>query len=376
MFITLSAYVYFFYAQQTLNYEACKSCDGNHYLDIYSFFKNSLHEYSVHFPFNCRILIPLIASQIPLLDPELSFHFTNIFFSICAICSIYYLWTILNITNTLKFLGIFWLLFHWVGILRLNIFDVVTVDVSLYLFHTLLLIIIYKKKYSWLWLLSIVATTQKESFPSYLIFLTITAILYNTFYDKYFKLKPILLSLLLSFITKYVVIYFFPPIEEGMNSFLSVAFYIKQILLNPLLIIKWTVSIFIGFGGLFLLALKSKEKDWNPENIVLLVFAILSLGLGLIAGGDFTRITFLGFPFIMTFILLRVSDKPLLLIMISFMLSIPCFRLFSHIPPPKDYILFNHEWYPEFAQNGTVALWGIYMIICYLVISKVSKSLS
>jgi hypothetical protein len=76
--------------------------------------------------------------------------------------------------------GFFWLLIHWIGIIRHNIFDPITVDVPLYFFQAILLIIlliiILQRRYLWLIILGPLATIQKESFPALLIVALLVAL--------------------------------------------------------------------------------------------------------------------------------------------------------------------------------------------------------
>lgn len=372
-FTSLLIFIFYYLNQPSLDYNQCLKCDGNSYLSIYDFFNEQQSEYAIKFPFNGRLFVPFLASILPFSSKLLNFHLLNVFFIIISITAIYILWSDLKIGRTLKFIGLFWLIFHWIGIIRHQIFDVANVDTPLYFFHTLLLLIVYRKKYNWLPILAIIATSQKESFPVYLIVLLLFTYAYNRFYEQYFHLKPIVISLILAFATKIIINFYFPPIEQGINSFIAVLFYIKQIFINPESLVVWVVAVFTSYGAFLLLAfiIKSEEKI-KPEHQLLFLFAMLSIVLSIIAGGDFTRISFLGFPFVMTWILIRIKTTSVFNILIAFTISVPLLRILSPIPEP-DYINNFHPWFIEFSSNETVLFWSIYMIISYLLLHRIIK---
>ena len=353
-------------------YEICEKCDGNQYVDIYRNFTSSENS-EIKFPFNTRILIPFLASIVNFNNPILSFHAANILFTIISISIIYALWVKLKLNYIVIFIGLFWMMFHWIGIIRHNIFDPLNVDTPLYLFGVLLLLIAISKKWQWLPLLTVIAMSQKESFLAYLLVLLIYCFLHNRFYEKYFNLKYIVISVITAFGTKLTLTYMFPYEGQSLNSFIAVLYYIKDILANPEQIVVWIVAIFTSFGALILLALQSKiYRENKPEYNILFVLMLLSLALSIIAGGDFTRISFLGFPFIMTWILKRISEKSILEITISVILSIPLMRLFTNIPQPNYSPVF-HPWFPEFSNFETVSIWGLYLIFCWLILQNIRK---
>jgi len=180
--VLISIGLFFLYLkiQPEVTYAFSPLFDGNKYLKAYQFFMCQTDQYKVSFPFNSRILVPYLASLIPSDNPATCFLVINLIFTVLSIIGIYFLWRQLNIPAGHIMTGFFWLLTHWVGILRHNIFDPVTVDVPLYLFQTLLIFIIIKRKYLWLLILGPVATIQKESFPALLIVL-----LFISFYENY-----------------------------------------------------------------------------------------------------------------------------------------------------------------------------------------------
>ncbi|TAE49732.1 MAG: hypothetical protein EAY69_02325 [Cytophagales bacterium] len=133
----------------------------------------------------------------------------------------------------------------------------------------------------------------------------------------------------------------------------------------------------MGFGCFILLAFQNTSFQKNNQNHysgnLLLALSVGSMALGLVAGNDSTRIIFLGFPFIMTWIFLQINHEKKEIILLTLLFSLPLMRLLSVIPDAtKNWQLFA-IWYPEYAELSIVNAWGIYMFICFGVIFWVKK---
>ena len=135
--IAVALFLFYLKLQPQLSHTYSSLFDANKYLKVYNFFKGEKILYEVPFPVNSRILVPWLASWLPFEDPTKCFLIINFIGIILSIITIYLLWTSLGVSQEFIFTGFFWLLVHWVGIIRLNIFDPITVDVYLYLFQNL-----------------------------------------------------------------------------------------------------------------------------------------------------------------------------------------------------------------------------------------------
>jgi len=112
----------------------------------------------------------------------------------------------------------------------------------------------------------------------------------------------------------------------------------------------------------------------NTRNLLLL-FSLTYLAFGILAGGDMTRIIFLGFPFIATWILYELQEiktKQLLLIGV---LSLPLMMLHQAIPDPAFEWELWKSWYPEFGSPKTVLMFGVYgIVVVRVTLFKWNKS--
>ena len=382
LLIGISIVLFFLYLkiQPEITYTFSPLFDGNKYLKAYQFFNHRVDQYNIIFPFNSRVLVPYFASQLPYNNPIQNFLLINITFTILSVIGIYLLWKQLNIPTGHIMTGFFWLLIHWVGIIRHNIFDPITVDVPLYLFQTLLLLIIFKRKYLWLLLLGPIATIQKESFLGLLI-ITLLISIYDNYSNKttYKNSLIIGLALILGYVIKTTVGYYFPPLDEGKNSIIVILFHMKETIINPFRLVRWMVAIFTAYGPLLMLALwiGIKSKTVFKGDRYLIFLSLTYLFFSLFAGGDMTRIAFLGFPFIMTWILIKLEDTRGFMFKAAFIAGIPLLKLFGILPDPAytGWDKFNN-WFPEFANPVIVLLWLVYGILCLVMFRIIDKKLS
>jgi hypothetical protein len=253
--ISIGLFILYLKIQPDLNYTFSPLFDGGKYLKVYQYFAKQVEQFNAIFPINTRILVPYLAALVPLHDPVHGFLWINSMFTVLSVISIYFLWRQLDISSGHIMTGFFWLLIHWAGLIRHNIFDPITVDVPLYFFQALLIIIILKRKYLLLLLLGPIATLQKESYLGLLIVILLVS-LYNNYSSKssYKNSLIIGLALLLSYTTKAIAGYYFPPIDPGKNSIIVILFHMKETILNPFRFVRWIVAVFTAYGPLLMLA--------------------------------------------------------------------------------------------------------------------------
>lgn len=374
--LTVLTFFIFQHIQPIVSYEKVPLADGNQYSKIYYFFKKGANHQQVSFPFHSRIFVPYLASLFTGNKIIANFQAVNFIFTILSVLSIYLLWRKLKISKTLVAIGFFWLLFHWVGIIRLNQHDPITVDVPLYFFQALLFLFIMERKYLLIILISVLGTLQKESFTV----LILIVLLYSIYQivlkkDRPFDLKWIITAFIISIITKYLANYYFPPLEEGRGSVITILYHMRETLYDPFKIIRWLTAIFMAFGAfIFLSANKiTTVNDDKTIHELLLLFSLAYLFFGIFAGGDMTRIVYLGFPFIMTYILIALSQYHVKITLSALILSLPLMRLWQNIPDAGSDWEALKNWYPGFADSKFVLLWLGYGLFCFLVLFLIKK---
>ena len=361
---TVGVAFFYFHTQKTIDYTSCKLCDAHEYTKLYNYLKGYSSDYKINFPFSGRPLVPLLASFFPF-DIVTNFEIVNFIFSLLGVSAIYLLWRKLNFPFYLIGIGLFWLLFHWVGMIRFNLADPVTVDLPVYLFHTLLLFIFLTKGYRWLWILGPVATLQKESMIAFITFLFLYLIVLNLIKKEKKEFNvDVLIALVLCVLVKSTYNYFYPAIKPYQGSLRTVLLIIMECIQDPMRFSRWFVAIFMAFGFLLFLSFKKVEQKhvYDEKGGFLLLTTLVALLLGLFGGGDHTRIIFLGFPFIMTFILWVLKDVDPFSVVTSFLLSIPFMMLLNN----------EASWEgPEFIDIGRVAGWGVYIVGGGFVLDRV-----
>lgn len=383
MLVITATGLFFFYLriQPQLNHDFSTLFDATKYLEVYQYFRGEKTNMEVVFPVNTRIVVPWLASKMPFRNPIHNFLMINYFFIILSVISIYYLWKRFDLTQGYILVGFFWLLIHWVGIIRLNIFDPVTVDVPLFFFQALLMLIILQRRLFWLLILAPIATLQKESFIGLSVITFLTG-LYVYWFNKELKRKDLFLlfiAVILSVLTRQIADFYFPPQDQGKSSMLVLLFHARETVLNPFRLVRWLIGLFTAFGPLLILAIwhKAIYKKLGDGNKFLIMLSITYLGFSLLGGGDFARLAFLGFPFIMTWILVSIKNIRGFLFMIAFIMGLPLMKLFRNIPDPSTagWDRF-YNFYPEFANPVIVILWLGYAILCLLAFRTIHKKLS
>ena len=380
IFFALGTAVFFFYQehQSPLTYHFAEDFDGNDYEHIYNFFVGTEDQYAVPFPFHQRILIPFLAAQLNSGDVIKDFQLVNLVFTLLSIFLTLQLWRILKFDLRWFWFGFIWLLFHWSGLVRQNAFDPITVDVALYTIQSFFLIIILKRKFIHLLWLAPLATLQKESFIGILIVLIVYAWWHNRKTDEgYYDLRLITSALVLSLGSQILTNYFLPSSNEGKGAFITIAYHAKETLLNPFEFLRWLAAISMAFGPAVWLAALHFSKTHRYENTrnLLTIFTVLYLAYGILAGGDMTRIIFLGFPFIMTWIIYELRDVSLEFRIWLFVLSLPLFMLHGSIPDPAWERALWQSWYPEFSTPENVLMVLGYVIISFFILRLSFKNM-
>lgn len=381
IFLLVTTGLFFFYqqSQPVLSYDFAPQFDGNDYRAMHDYFVGNLSKYEVPFPFHSRILIPWLAAQLDTGNIINDFQWINLTFSLLSVFVLFQLWRTLGFELKWFFIGFGWLLFHWTGMIRLNAFDPITVDVPTFFFQALFIWLIFKRKFIWLLLLGPIATLQKESFIAILVVLTAYGLYHNKKEDDgFFDMKWIVGGLILSLLAKTIVNYYFSPLEAGKGSVITLLYHAREALLNPFELVRWFVAAFVAFGPLLMAgvfrAVKNRYYD-NRRNLLML-FSGLYLAFGILAGGDMTRIIYLGFPFIMTWMMYEFRELNTKTLWILICLSLPLTFLIKTIPDPAFEWERWQNWYPEFASIETMAYFGAYLILTLTVLIVLRKKLT
>ena len=368
VFLLTTAVVFFAYQrwQPALSYDFAPQFDGNDYRMIYYYFTGITNEFDVPFPFHQRIFVPYLAS---LFGYEIinDFQWVNFAFTLASVITLFFVWRKLGFSINWFLAGFFWLLFHWSGLVRLNAFDPITVDVPIYFFQALFLLLILKRRFIHLLWLAPLATIQKESFLALIFVLWVYAIWHNyNRQDGFYHIPTITVALIFAVIAKWVVGFYFEPSTPEKSAFVTLGYHMKQVFVHPDKGLRWLAAMSLAFGPLLWLSLLNYGKHWFYDNTrnLLVIFSGVYLSFGLLAGGDMTRIIFLGFPFLATWLMYEnqnLNRKHLFWIGI---VSLPLMFLHRQIPDPAFQWELWQSFYPEFADIKLVLLIFLYTMFC------------
>lgn len=376
LLLTLVAFFVYRAIQAPLSYELAPAFDGNDYTLIYNYFTGESEHFEVPFPFHQRVFVPFIAS---LFNQEIiqDFQWVNLVFSLLTVWMLFKLWRELGFELKWFWAGFVWLLFHWTGMIRLNAFDPITVDVPTYFFQAVFLWSVIKRKFVHLLWLVPLATSQKESFVALPIILLIYAWWHNRKTEEGFYNVPLIaVSAVLALATQWLINFYFPPIEAGKGALITIGYHAKQALLNPFEIVRWLAAISMAFGPAIWLAMNRYRRHHYYDNTrnLLVIFTGLYFAFGILAGGDMTRIIYLGFPFIATWVFYELQQADFRKHWLLLVFSLPIMMLHAIIPDPAFQWEIWQNWYPEFAQTEIVLIVLTFVMLTFLIINKTNQS--
>ncbi len=340
----LAVYLLYAFFQPTYTYSLLDlRYDAHQYAKAYNYFKGFTVNYEVAFPFNTRILMPWLASYLPFNDLVTDFVWLNGVFILATIALLTWIWLKLNIRPFWIAIALFWILFHWKGLVRMYLPDPVTADVGGYFLLTcfLALLLIEEKKLSRAWLnclfvlIAVLGTLQKEAF---IAVLGMTVLLTGKNSDTAGITKPLLLSFCLSIAVYCLVAFYFPAASTDWrnNSIVSVLRGMKRYAEHPDLFLSVPVSWFLAYGTFWLALLPFrflKAVDNSTSRFSFLIpHFFLWLFLSVFGGGDTARILYNGMPFVLTFLLLKLNRLPTWTGGYVLLTSLPLMRL-SQLEP-------------------------------------------
>lgn len=384
----MAVYLLYAYVQPTYSYHLLDShYDALKYAKAYDYFKGFAPDYHLSFPFNTRIFMPWLAAQLPFNDLKTDFIWLNGLFSVLTVGMLTFVWQKLQIRLSLILIGLFWVLFHWKGLVRMYLPDPVTVDVGGYFWLTSSLTLLLQGEgdnvpiFNWnrlvktcFWIfIAVLGTLQKESFIAVLgvtalwgalnVWLVRTptgaGMKIDAFSMTKGKLLTILSAFLIAVLAHYLVLYFFPASTSDWrnNSLISLFRGVKRYAVQPELFLRLPISWLFAYGTLWLALLRPSSPSlphshYSQQRLPLLTpHFILWLFLSVFGGGDTTRILFNGMPFVLTFLLLKLNQQPNWVAWYLLFTSLPLMRL-NEVEPDLGV-------YPQATQRWCVECWTL-----------------
>lgn len=367
IFGLIVATIYYVF-QPPNNYRNCHLADANEYLKIYEFFNGDSANYQVRFAIHNRIMIPLLASFMRGEHAEFKFFLINSLFAILSLLAVFYLMKSFQIKQTLILLSICFFSLHWVGPFRHNAINPINVDMAVYFFEVIFLVLFIKRKYLALLIVAPIAIAVKEIFLALLVVFLVISIFWRLFFkDKSISIPWIIGILFLGIMTKVVLNHFYPSVSPGRNSLIVMAFHTRELILNPDHILRWFLSLFAAFGAfIFLIIKRIKKLNFTPENdSIIHILSLSVLSLSILGGMDYTRLIFLGFPYIIITILL-IGKPGFGEFLFAFIVSLLLTRFWIILPDPSTN-MYN-TWAPETSDWNHLLLWILTAFGCFLII--------
>ncbi|WP_428654202.1 hypothetical protein [Runella sp.] len=390
---TLIAYIVYAFLQPSYTYQFLDPrFDAHQYAKIYTYFKRFTVNYEITFPFNTRILMPWLAAHLPFNDLRSNFIWLNGFFIVMTVGLLVWIWLKLNIRSFWIAIALFWVVFHWKGLVRMYLPDPVTADVGGYFLLTSFsaLLLFEEKRISkalldcLFVLIAVLGTLQKESFIAVVgVTVTWTALnLINAKADDYARYtvnraKGYFQLFFLSLIIYYLTAFFFPSasLDWRNNSFVSILRGMKRYVEQPNLLLRLPVSWLMAFGTFWLALIPSLKLSNKPAShfSLLIPHFYLWLFLSVFGGGDTTRILFNGMPFILTYLLLKLNQQPKWTGWYILITALPLMRLNTLEPDLGRYPNEMHQWCVEcwtLAESWRYWVYALTVLVGYYYLSR------
>jgi hypothetical protein len=357
------------------NFSVNEKADANEYLKIYAFFDSQTPWENVRFGIHNRMVVPYLATLVPGEDTRFQFFVVNTLFALLSLMAIFYLLDFLEIKLSYIFIALTFFSLHYVGPFRQNAIGPINVDIPVYLFEVLLVLGFLKKNYLLPILLAPVAVATKELFIAYYLMIFFVAVSCRIFLkNDQISMTKAGLALIVAVVTKMILNHYFPSATPSRNSLLVIAFHLREMLQHPQHLWMWSLSIFAAFGGFIFLIVK---KNWrfqinNTNHVVIHALAFTSLLLSIIGGMDYTRLIFIGFPYIIlsVFLLSKPQEHE---VWVAGFISIALSRFWMLLPVISQDLSPYRWWMPESSDTIFLFGWTFTLIVCYFLFLALRK---
>jgi len=347
-----------FMTQSIPDFAEIPLADYHQYMAAYDYFTGNLDTFEVRFPFNQRVLLPLLAAQLPFTNPIHAFFLINLIITLVGTYFWLKIWQLLNFSQ-IKIIGItLFFLLHFAGWLRLHIFDPVTTDPAQMAIYAVGLYILLKRHYYYLIPFAIVSLLIKESTLALLMAFLICGFLIR---ESQRNIVLITIATIITFLGLLLLNNQFAGIgTPSKGSLSSVYYYVRTFIIEPHFLLRWLASFILVFGAFPALIFSSQSNcDWDQSDKTLVITGLSILGLSLIGGQDYTRLIMFSAPMLLTFIIKNTGYENWKWILTSIG-SLPLMYLIGQIPDP---VKKREEFESLFPEYGVIE--GIWPYLIY-----------
>ncbi len=278
-FVYSFVFIFSYQLTELPSYEKIPLMDGNQYLKMLNYFRHHELDYNIKFPFNGRILYIWIASLFPSsIEAVKTFVLLNYFFGLTTLFLLFYTWNKLSIPTVLSLFLLFYLMFHWTGIIRQYMIDPVGVDIPYLFCLTVLMYLLLFNKYDYLFILIAIGTAVKEAILPFVILLLIIKIIHKkvifleerkmkfNFHNIDKDIKKIFLALVVGLFCKTILNFYFPTYQtgRGISSIGVLLHCVLRIVREPFHLLDWLTGIVLFFGVFLFPVLKGLTEKKIP----------------------------------------------------------------------------------------------------------------
>ena len=344
--------------------------DSYSYIPIYNFFKHDILGWSRP-EHSSRLLLPFLASVLPVENPVIAFKIVNVVFINLTVVILFKLWKDLAIKPYLIWMALLWLFFHQYGIIRFYNFWPTSVDVPSYFFTAALVYVVFKNQYHWLLLVCPLGALGMESILFYVIALLGFKLVCCYFSGSLSEgdrksIVWIFLSIVLTlFLLYFLPLFLYPPPNSHTVHLVERFFKIYLGRQEALWLFQVISTLFYIYGAFLLLLVKNLHASYRNNRLfnALILLLIVNVALNIITVNG--RVMFMGFPIIMTLVLISINSLPPVLVIIGYFLSIPLMKISVDFPLG---LFTSSPFFTEFPL-GLMSMYSIYMLLLYHFLS-------
>lgn len=180
--------------------------------------------------------------------------------------------------------------------------------------------------------------------------------------------------MVLAIFIKIMLNHYFPSATPSRNSIIVMAFHLREMLHHPEHLWMWLLSNFAAFGGFIFLIIK---RNWkfdirNKNQLIIHALALTAMLLSVVGGMDYTRLIFIGFPYIISsvFLLSKPHGNE---VWIAGIISIVLSRFWILLPVISLDLSPYRWWMPETSDTVALVGWTLVMVLSYVLFIAMKK---
>jgi hypothetical protein len=366
--LLLLASVWYFKKQPQVTVAGGKGWDGVTYHEMYLHYKGAISKEVYEAPFNKRVGLPWLASQLPL-DAASAFRFINLASGLAA-CLLLYFALRPRVGGTVAFVCLLPMAFYIYSPIRFPNFYPFTVDPPAMLLYALATLFVSRGQFILAGAALVASVFFRESGTYLALALGGTLFLH----DKSKRRAVVIICMAIAGALAAMLLQL--PGSEY-SQFRTVMGSLKHKLLEPLELLRAAACILMTLAPFLICKSRQTLKVREEPDVPLIIarwFLSLSIFMAFFGGSDTTRIFFVGYPLFALLLADWVGGVDVLSVSLASAAGMIANRFREMIPQPaadwpKHDVVGLFAITPDYAHIGVVAAFVVYWLAWWFVIS-------